>query len=528
MSCRTKIALALGLAGLYLAAVNDHWAVTQDSGLYLAMGRSLAEGRGMEFSGRQVWALPPVVPFLIAGCHLLVGEHYWLSNLVMTLFGLGVVGMTYLTVRELAADVPDTADCPGEEGSGEGRALRSGLVAAVVVLVGLSARLFVDSTRILTDVPFTFFAMVGLYGFLRGRIGHWAWYGLAAVALALATHTRLPGMVFLGGFALAAVLDSRREGYGRRMAAVAGATALVAGAVLAWFLLIRPHADPGTADHFARLKVAHWWSLAFLWETGQALTRIPSAICGSILGQKLVGLDLAMTALVLVGAWVAARRRQWIVVMPLVLYVGLLIARDYSSIAPRYFLPIMPLLVYCMVLATQRVESWWRRRRAAPPRGAGPYRPWAVIGLVAVCLVVSVPKIAREIYWMRHPDFYSVYSGGQWRGVRQVCEALRERGRPATDEVVTSEPSVVHYLSGLHVAAGPPLWPPEGPRAYKRIPPEDFAQAVAMGSWRFVVMPADTEGWSGPMIAAFAETGAFRPPEAFDHMVLFERLPRKG
>jgi len=229
--------------------------------------------------------------------------------------------------------------------------------------------------------------------------------------------------------------------------------------------------------------------------------------------------------LVLVGAWVAGRRRQWIVVMPLVLYVGLLIARDYSSIAPRYFLPIMPLLVYCMVLATQRVENWWRRRRAPPPRGAGPYRPWAVIGLVAVCLVVSVPKIAREIYWMRHPQFYAVYDGGKWSDFRNVSAVLRERGRPEADAVVASQPTIVHHLSGLRMAAGPPLWPREGPRAYKSLPPKEFAQAVARGPWRFVVMPADTPDWSEPMMKAIEESGAFRPAEVFGRLVLFERRP---
>ena len=145
--------------------------------------------------------------------------------------------------------------------------------------------------------------------------------------------------------------------------------------------------------------------------------------------------------------------------------------------------------------------------------------------VVACCVGISVPKIAREIYWMRHPQFYAVYDGGKWSDFRNVSAVLRERGRPEADAVVASQPTIVHHLSGLRVAAGPPLWPREGPRAYKSLPPKEFAQAVARGPWRFVVMPADTPDWSEPMMKAIEESGAFRPAEVFGRLVLFEHRP---
>ena len=83
-------AVALGLAILYGLAVNGHWAIRPDSGIYMTLGRSLAEGRGMEFCGRQSWGYPPLVPFLIAGCRWLAGQHaMWLINAMMSLFGVG-------------------------------------------------------------------------------------------------------------------------------------------------------------------------------------------------------------------------------------------------------------------------------------------------------------------------------------------------------------------------------------------------------------------------------------------------------
>ena len=106
MGHRWSLWILLALAGLFVLAVNDHWAVKSDSALYLGLGRSLAEGRGMMFNGRAEWGVPPVVPLLVAGCRLLAGAHDWLPNLCMTMFGLGVVVFSYLAVRHLAADLP--------------------------------------------------------------------------------------------------------------------------------------------------------------------------------------------------------------------------------------------------------------------------------------------------------------------------------------------------------------------------------------------------------------------------------------
>ena len=507
MTHRTAAVLFVALAAVYLAAVNGSWAMRPDSALYLGLGRSLAEGRGMEFNGGQWWALPPVVPMLLAACRW-VDPGYFLPNLIMHLAALAAIAISVATIRELAADLPD--------------GMQKHLGTAAALAIGLSAGLFLHASLLLTDVPFLLLISIAIYAFVRGGRGRRRWYFLGAAALLVASWTRLPGVIFAAGLVLAVLLDLSREGYRRRALAAVGAGAIVLAGFAAWYFLVRTRGDPGTIDQVAavtgeRFNVfspAKWPALM------QALANFPAALAGAITDQKLEGwhFNLLPTAVLLVGLWTLLRRRQMLVLVPVVLYVGFLIVLDPTSVNERYFLPVMPMLVYGLLVGAQTLrlalESLARR-----PAWPG----WALAIVVAACVGTSAPKIAREIYWMRHPQFYEAYEDGKWSSFQHVGAALRERGRPGTDEVVTTQPTILHYLSGLRYPAGPPLWPPAGPRAYKSLPPREFAQAVAQGPWRFVVLPTDTPDWSEPVMKALEESGALGPPERFGRLVLYER-----
>jgi len=197
--------LLLVLAGLYLVAVNDHWAPKPDSALYMGLGRSLAEGRGMAFNGRQEWGIPPAAPFLIAACRYVAGPHDWPANLCMTLMGLGVVVFAWLGVRRLSADLPASA--------------RGAVEVGTLAAAGLSARLFIDSARILTDVPCAFFLMVAFWAVVRARSGRAAWYVAGAMAAALAVLARVPALVCAAGLLAAAAIDMGRRRRGRALVA---------------------------------------------------------------------------------------------------------------------------------------------------------------------------------------------------------------------------------------------------------------------------------------------------------------------
>lgn len=512
-SSRWTIAILGAIAVVHLAGVNDHWAMKPDSGLYMSLGRSLAEGRGMEFNGRQFWGIPPLVPFLIAGCRLLTGDHFWLINLVMALAGLGVVLLTFLTVRRLCDDLPGPR--------------RTGLVLGVTLAVGLSARLYIDSTRILTDVPFALFVMLGLYAFVRGSRGHWLWYLGGSLALAAATYTRVPGLVVGAGAVAAALLDFRREGYWRRAAAALGGAALLVATFLVWLLVIQPLQDARTIDYTEVVREGYFNVLsAAKWvQIGKSLVNFPSAMCSSITYQKLTGgyFNLLPTALLLVGTVAMVRRRQWAVLLPAAFYAGFLIVYHPTAVASRYMLPVMPVTVYGILLGVQTLADRRRREPAAPPDSGASRTPraaWSVAIAAALLAAISGPSIARELYWMRHPRFYEAFERGEWKPYLEAGRYLEAHGRPETDTCLTPQGTVLHYLSRLRLSEQVGLY--HGRE--DNLAPAAFADAAAKDPARFVIVPGTDGAWGRAAAAGVEATGLFEaPPVRFGHLAIYER-----
>jgi 4-amino-4-deoxy-L-arabinose transferase-like glycosyltransferase len=519
MSTRRTVIALLVLAALYAAAVNDSWSVRPDSGYYLALGRSLAEGRGMEFNGRQVWGFPPLVPLLVAGCRLLAGPRLWPVNAAMSLFGLGVAAASAAAFRRLADGLPDRLGC--------------GVAAGAAVIVATSARLFTASTRILTDVPFTFFVVLGVYAFVRARQGHWAWVLAGSLALAAATWTRLPGIVLWVGLVLGLLLDARPPGRLRRLLATAAGAAIVVGAMAAWMLLLRPRSDPGTVDYLraAQNLDCGMFSAAKWAEVAEALLKVPQALCGALVEQDLPYLSFMPTALALVGLATLARTRQWTVVMPVLIYGAALTALGPDGIGDRYFLPIMPLAAYALVSGVRALAAGAAALRKSSPESPPTIRrPWAVPLAVGCCAIISLPNVAATIYVMRSPHFYHVYERGLWADYVDLGRALEARGRPGTDRVLAPWFTVVHYLSRLETTSE--YSPAQAPRShYASGPPDDFVRAATAGGYRFVVVPPTqdakdmvTPAWSRAVTAGLKAAEVFRdPPERFGRLMLFER-----
>ncbi|HUU30811.1 MAG TPA: hypothetical protein VMY69_01770 [Phycisphaerae bacterium] len=133
-SSRRRWWLAVAILSIvYGLGINNQWAISSDGALYLSLGRSLAEGRGMEFNGTQWWGIPPVLPLLIAACRLAVGSNYWLINLLLSVCGILTAVLAARTVERLGA---------------------RGLAIPVFLITGFSAYHFITSTRIQTDVHF--------------------------------------------------------------------------------------------------------------------------------------------------------------------------------------------------------------------------------------------------------------------------------------------------------------------------------------------------------------------------------------
>ena len=500
---------AIALSVVYALGINNHWAISSDGALYLTLGRSLAEGRGMEFNGTQWWGIPPVLPLLIAACRLAVGSNYWLINLLLSACG---VLMAWLAARTV-----------------ERRGARD-LAIPVLLITGFSAYLFITSTRIQTDVLFACLVALGLYGFVCAASGSSAWAAVGgALALLAAVLTRLPGLIFVVGAIAGLLLTFRRPGYVWRVFAAVLA-AVVAGAVFGlWAHHIRTLAPPGAADYLDAVRVHSTTSLQILGATFlKGLWNLPTAIFAAILGQQItLWVTLWPTLLILLGFVVLAQRRQWILILPVIFYIGFLLIWGQSAVARRYLLPAMPYLVYALLVGVQTVAAWLRRHRPAPAlvRPAG---RTAVLVVTVLCVAISLPKIEREIFWMRHPRFYGVLEHGRWQGIVDMAEYLRQQGHPETDWVITPEGPIVHYLSRLRITTDL-LYGQYEPWNPSTIPPSVFAKAVAETGTRFVAVPTDKKEWSPAAMDRLAATGVFRmPPTSFNGLALFERLPPAG
>jgi len=517
---RHAILVFAALAILYLLTLNNQWAIEPDSAVYLTLGRSIAEGRGMEYNGAPAWGVPPVLPLLIAGSRLLFGPVYWPINLAISLFGLGTALLAYLTVRRLASEV----------GADDVR-----LALAALLITGSSARLLVDSTRILTDVPCTFFVALGLYAFVRARQGHWAWCWAGLGVMLLATALRLPAGVVLAGTFFGLALEFRHEGYRRHLLAMLAGMIGVAAGALAWWFLVRGRSIGGP-DYFVTIFERFQFGLRERWvPLAEGPFRLPGALCEAITGQELQGFNVVPTALILFGLWTAARRGQWILVCPVLAYVAFLLWLGGSAVAPRYILPVMPMLVYALLVGTVELAARVRRRSAvAAPERTVRRRRTALAIVTVFCVAVSLPKAVREVVRMRQPDLYETYEHGKWKGkvdLGQYLASLRESGLAGpTDCVLVPDPAIVHYLSGLRTDYK--TWYPKVNRFLGYGPPwspTDFAKLAAAGPWRFVVLPTNEGAWSKNAVRVIEATGAFRlPPEQFRGLVLYARLPAEG
>src|SRR5215207_5650677 len=86
----------VAIAVLYLAGFTGKWRVAPDSGLYMSLGRNLAEGRGFVYHGETHTRYEPGLPLVIAGSIRLFGHDRYGPLLVFILAcSLTTIWLTY-------------------------------------------------------------------------------------------------------------------------------------------------------------------------------------------------------------------------------------------------------------------------------------------------------------------------------------------------------------------------------------------------------------------------------------------------
>jgi len=414
---RRQVVVVTVLVGLlYAFAVNDQWRFGKDSALYLVAGRSLVAGQGL--SGNHGGS--PGLPILVAASYKVFGEALWPLNLLMSAMGFAAAVLTYRIVRF-------------------DRSRRTAL--NVFLLTSLSVALYVRSLAIESDVPALFFLTAALWSLQKFTRGQWRWLPVGVLMLLAFTAMRLVGGVIVAAVTVALVFEKCRLPTWKRLAgglAVAGsfAAAALAGG---WLL----GGGPGVSGYFraisARFTEYTDWGNFYR----QTLLEFPPSCFKLFTGQTLPPAASALLlVLVTYGALRMLKRRKMLIVLPPLVYIGMLVVL-WGEPAARYLILVLPLLVYLFVdgvLALARAAlSIWRREHNA--------QVYASIA-VAVFLAVNLPKVLREgVYKSHHPRFAEVVENGKLSRWQPVADFLSRQELAADEVILTTDAAVVDFLA---------------------------------------------------------------------------------
>jgi hypothetical protein len=415
-----------GLALLYVAGFNGHWRLEPDSALYLSIGRNLAEGKGYTYHGKSHRLAYPGLPAMFAGLSKLAGSRSLLAALVaMPLMGLITLALVYRLLL-----------------------LHGDRATAVLVTfgVGISRLFYSYSFELRTDLPFLMGVMAFFVGYeaifsrargttdqrgappaARARWYDWVLF-VGGLVVAVTTRPVMWALVFAVVASQLWLAFRGRVRWGHL--AVAG---VIVAAVVVFYARDPRRADRGNPaapasttyaeeDQMFDLRPQRLRSMAAtaagnLWETFDGA--IPKAAFGVSLAP---GLDTVLGITVI--AWavgLVTRRVLWGVWVLTTLGIVLLIPRPLD----RYFLPVLPLLVY----------GWWRGLRwmNLHPR----LTPWrANVLFLGMFLVGAAPNFIRTLGFIKEQHtrpFLLDYKQGRYASADAAAEMIRRNTPGGTD-----------------------------------------------------------------------------------------------
>ncbi len=413
----------------YVASFNGQWRVQPDAALYLSIGRNLAEGHGYTYLGQTNKLAYPGWPLMIAATFKAFGS----SSLVpvhglQLLVALGALAATYRLFL-----------------------LHSGRPTAVLVTVGtaLTKSFFVYALELWSDLPFTMAAMGLLAGyegaFGRPRAGGAArrsrWYDWALLVGGLATAMAIRPtawpllLAVVLSLGVGAVRGHLRWG---TLAAVAAAVVVLAAACVAFdprragggepfggtyeqYLL---HRMSGAVVPFDRPIQQKLYGL-FAWAASDVLFQVRFGLAANAV---LSGVVLAL------GFGLFRARALWGLWFTLLLATILLMVQETLD---RYFLPVLPLLVF----------AWWSSlvwldRRLGDGGNARGWRRWAASGVFLALLgfggLTNLTKVGGLVAQQRTRPFLASYDRGRYAPVPALAAFVA--GHVGPDGLVLVKP----------------------------------------------------------------------------------------
>jgi hypothetical protein len=434
----------------YAAAFNGQWRMQPDAALYLAIGRNLATGHGFTYLGQANRLAYPGWPLLISVVFRVFGAG---SMIPVHLLMLLISGITLALTYRLFLIYRDRPTA-----------------VVVSVGVGLTKAFFCYAFELWSDMPFA----MGVIAFLAGYEAvvpvtagkhrrRWYDWGLLLGGLGVAMSTRPTGWPLLAAAGLGVVADAARRRIRWRTLGWMAAVGLLAGLLVTstthrsveanfgGVYLDYVHAElSGSEAGLLRRNVVQNIRSLFTWAASDVLFQVRfGPVCNSILSVVVLALGFGLFRYRAVwGFWFCF------------LLGTILISQETLD---RYFLPVLPLLVF----------GWWDAISRLGRIVARPIGDWIFLALLAFGGIVNLTKCCGIAIQQQARPFLLHYDNGQYDGIPKLAAAIADQV-PAGAVVVTRAPfgRVTAYLSGRDVVNAVDVRPSD-PRQIYVVEPAD-------------------------------------------------------
>ena len=185
----SPLLLLIPFLGYYLCGLNDGWIPSNDSALYISLGKSIATGQGFTYMGSPYPGYRLLFPLILAPVIRLSGTDFLLMKLVVILMGVSTLGLVFLLFKHIMGT-------------------RWGLL--MMLMSGMSEHHYLFSHTILSDIPYTFFSLLALWYFMKNseKSGWRPMFVLGGILL-MAFFTRQIGAILFLAVLLFKLLEIR-------------------------------------------------------------------------------------------------------------------------------------------------------------------------------------------------------------------------------------------------------------------------------------------------------------------------------
>lgn len=401
----------VGMVLLLAVGINGKWRPDPDSALYLTIGRNLAAGQGYTYQGQIQRLVLPGYPLLVAAAFRIFPHAGLLASLLtMPLMGLAALALTYRLFL-----------------------LHADRTTAVVVTVGLSCtRLFYRYCfEALTDLPF----LVGVLAFFAGfeaifhrrpddpRRTTWVDWALLVGGLCFAVLTRPVMWALLLAIILTLLISLIRQPARFRQTIICLAMVALVATCFYWLDPRRGGGEHVTGEYEEAFvgTVRTQMGAIFHRAVFEFVPRLFEASAAQGLFGSRVGTglnSLVAVFVILAGSWLCRVRLLWGLWVFLTVLLMLVAVRPLD----RYFLPILPLLIY----------TWWRTLLWLNHRLRQPYGDLVFLALLCAGFGTNIARIGEMAVEQHRSPFLAHFQAGRFASIGPLARLLDANVAPGT------------------------------------------------------------------------------------------------